>query len=240
MNWIKNIFTIKPRDEVEIADIKKRFDHKKRSFVYLGIKFLVDSLDFEASPGVAETVILKLLDFKKTRGKDNKHRLLNIGGGSGQQSKLYESLGFDVYSLDIRNNSSDEKNKYFDLNEDTILPFQENTFDVIVCQEVIEHIENPWKLLRDSKKLMKNNGILIVTTPNILSVQSRLMFLISGYFKWFTPADFDYHINPISKWELFNISSKIGLSLSTIKGNGDYFINRKNKKILALSETMKY
>jgi len=225
-----NIIIIKPKDTPEISDLKKEFEHNERSFIYGIIKYLTDCLNFEASPGIAETTILELNKFKEKR-KSNENKLLNMGGGSGQASKLYEKLGFDVYSFDIRTKTNDPKNMYFDLNSDAPIPFPKNSFDVIICQEVIEHVHNPWKVIKTAKELLKNDGLFILSTPNVLSIQSRIMFFFKGYFKWFTPKDFEYHINPIPFWEIKLVSEKTGFEIFKTKGNGDYFFNRENKNI---------
>jgi 2-polyprenyl-3-methyl-5-hydroxy-6-metoxy-1,4-benzoquinol methylase len=223
-----NIIIIKPKDSEVIVDLKKFFIHNERSFVYLGIKYLTDCLFFEASPGVAEIILLELVKFRKERNASNSN-LLNMGGGSGQATLLYEKLGFNVYSLDLRSSLDDKKNIYFDLNSDSPIPFEKNTFDVVVCQEVIEHIENPWKIFRNAKELLKEDGIFIVSTPNILSLQSKIFFLFNGKFKWFLNRDLAYHINPIPEWEIRLIADKIDYEVYLTKGNGDYFLNKNNK-----------
>ncbi len=222
-----NLIIIKPKDPKDIVDLKKSFVHNERSFIYGGIKYLVDCLDFEASPGIAETVLLELIDFRKTRN-NVENKLLNMGGGSGQAAKLYEKIGFDVYSLDLRSSPSDKKNMYFDLNKDMPIPFESKSFDVVMCQEVIEHVENPWKIFRNAKELLKDDGIFVVSTPNILSLQSKIMFFFTGYFKWFTKRDLAYHINPIPEWEMRLIAEKNNFNIYSTKGNGDYFLNKNN------------
>lgn len=222
-----NLIIIRPKDYKEIVNLKKDFVHNERSFIYGGIKYLVDCLDFEASPGIAETVLLELIDFKKTR-KAGENKLLNMGGGSGQAAQLYEKIGFDVYSLDLRSSPSDKKNMYFDLNKDMPIPFEGKSFDVVMCQEVIEHVENPWKIFRNAKELLKDDGVFVVSTPNILSLQSKIIFFFTGYFKWFTKRDLAYHINPIPEWEMRLIAEKNNFNIYSTKGNGDYFLNKNN------------
>jgi 2-polyprenyl-3-methyl-5-hydroxy-6-metoxy-1,4-benzoquinol methylase len=238
-NLIKSIFRslnfilIKSKDPKEIKELKKTFIHNDRSFVYGLRKFLVDSLYCHASPGVIETIILELENIKNNRVlKENK--LLNIGGGTGQVSEIYKNTGFEVYNLDIDIKLVDEKNIAFDLNQNTPIPFEKASFDVVVCEEIIEHIENPWKMFREAKRLMKDDGILIITTPNILSLQSKIRFFLTGYFKWFTPECFDYHINPIPMWEIDLIARKNDFNIYHTKGSGDYFFNKENKKIKSI------
>jgi 2-polyprenyl-3-methyl-5-hydroxy-6-metoxy-1,4-benzoquinol methylase len=46
------------------------------------------------------------------------------------------------------------------------LPFDDQTFDLIACFEVIEHVRTPSKLLGECKRVLKKGGLLILSTPN--------------------------------------------------------------------------
>ena len=46
------------------------------------------------------------------------------------------------------------------------IPFKDKTFDTIVSGDLIEHIENPSKFLKECKRILKDNGLLIFSTPN--------------------------------------------------------------------------
>lgn len=47
----------------------------------------------------------------------------------------------------------------------TRLPFADNSFDKIICSEVLEHIENYAGVLREIKRVLKPNGILAISVP---------------------------------------------------------------------------
>jgi len=230
---------IKPNDTDLIKKLKEKFEHKERGFHYGLMKYAIDSLDCHASPGVIETNLEFLSDQKKIN--PDKNKLLNLGGGTGQVADIYREVGFDVYNIDIdiADDKINQKNMRFDLNTAEPLPFENNFFDVVVGQEIIEHIENPWKFFRDAKQLLKDGGYFIVSTPNVSSLLSRVMFLTIGYLKWFTPACFPYHINPIALWELNLIAQKMNFKLISVKGSGDFFFNKNNnnqKKIIRKNE----
>ncbi len=53
-------------------------------------------------------------------------------------------------------------------------------FDVIVAGELIEHLENPGLFLDNIKKFLKSNGILIITTPNMLSLRYIIRHTLFG------------------------------------------------------------
>ena len=46
------------------------------------------------------------------------------------------------------------------------LPFENNSMDIVICTEVIEHVINPTVVLRELKRVLKNEGLIIVSTPN--------------------------------------------------------------------------
>lgn len=210
-----------------IADLNKNFNHKRRPCHYGRRRILVDSFNGEAAPGVAETVILKLDQIRKDR--EGQLRLLNLGGGVGQLSDIFSNIGFDVTNTDIAIENPDEKNINVNFNNTTELPFSEESFDVIVCQEVIEHVENPWNIFRMVKRCLKKDGKFFLTTPNILSYRSKTLLKKSGYFKWFEPKDHSYHVNPIPWWEILLIAEKTGFNVTDIRGNGDFFFEPTKK-----------
>lgn len=76
-------------------------------------------------------------------------------------------------------------------------------YDGIAAIEIIEHLENPYSFLRECAKLLKPNGFLFITSPNVESITSRVLFLYTGRIKAFEegwtarPA----HITPLFKWK---------------------------------------
>jgi SAM-dependent methyltransferase len=72
-----------------------------------------------------------------------------------------------------------------DLNQDFASNVDSRVFDLLTCIEVIEHLENPRHLLREARRLLASNGLLLVTTPNIESTAGRLRFLWTGELRHF-------------------------------------------------------
>jgi len=231
-NEVRNIirtFNFKQVDSEFDKKLKSKFYHYRRGFQYNGAAYMVDALDYAALPGTLEMVILKI----KERFKDSNRqvKLLNLGGGVNQMSKILEESGFDVTNTDISVTEDDKSSKstYFDLNSNLALPFDDHSFDVVLCEEVIEHIENPWKLFRIAKPVLKDEGLFLVTTPNVQSKDSKKLFSKTGYFNWFDPG-IEYHINPLLLWEMRMIAERTGWNISEITGNGEYFFGKGRKK----------
>lgn len=134
---------------------------------------------------------------------------LDIGSGHGDLIELMRSQ-FNVSSsacdyTDSLMKLSDVKVTVANLNYEG-LPYADQSFDLVTCTEVIEHLEHYRYTLREIYRILKPNGILILTTPNILNLKSRIRFLIFGFYNLFGPLHFkdssqhttDGHINPVS------------------------------------------
>lgn len=85
------------------------------------------------------------------------------------------------------------------------LPFPDARFDLVTSSEVLEHVENYRALLREIVRVLRDGGAVVVTTPNVLNVNSRVRYLISGFCNLFGPLPVrndklystDGHITPI-------------------------------------------
>lgn len=75
----------------------------------------------------------------------------------------------------------------------TGLPFKDKEFDVIFAGEVIEHTIDDDLFLRECYRILKHNGLLILTTPNLVSLGNRLLMAL-GYLPRFAYQEFHYRI----------------------------------------------
>ncbi len=137
--------------------------------------------------------------------KDEKRGLLlDIGAGTGALSKKLQEDGFDVIACDLQTQNFLPKDIPFqaaDLNK--TFPFEENTFDYVTGTEVIEHLENPWHLVRELHRITKPNGVVILSTPNLHNWYVRLFFLLtSKMYNFLSSYEKIGHITPIYIWNL--------------------------------------
>ena len=50
--------------------------------------------------------------------------------------------------------------------------FPSKTYDVVICQQVLEHVKNPFKAMETLSRLLKPGGVLIVSTPFLLKIHA--------------------------------------------------------------------
>jgi SAM-dependent methyltransferase len=60
------------------------------------------------------------------------------------------------------------------------LPFDDSTFDVVVCLEVLEHLFQPHLAAREMLRVLRPSGVLIATVPNLIHWRHRLLFFVRG------------------------------------------------------------
>jgi 2-polyprenyl-3-methyl-5-hydroxy-6-metoxy-1,4-benzoquinol methylase len=68
------------------------------------------------------------------------------------------------------------------VNLDQPLPWSDATFDAVFSTEGIEHLENHFSFLREVSRILKPGGLLVLTTPNITALRSRVRYFGSGFF----------------------------------------------------------
>lgn len=157
-------------------------------------------------------------------------KILDVPSGEGALALRLKNLGFDVFCADLYPQIfklEGVENRQANLDEK--LPYSDKSFDYIVCIEGLEHIENPANAIREFSRLLKENGTLVVSVPNIMNIEERLKWLFSGYTSHFKPLsnqalaqiskDFGgmeeiaLHVNPIGYSEIRYLLEKYGFQL---------------------------
>jgi SAM-dependent methyltransferase len=104
-------------------------------------------------------------------------------GGSAALTLALIERGFSVVGADLDQEAEARLGKAFErVNLDGPLPWQDQTFDAVFSTEGIEHLENHFSFLREMCRILKPGGLLVMTTPNITALRSRVRFFGSGFF----------------------------------------------------------
>lgn len=203
-----------------------KYDQSSQGLIHVGnkkldyYKGLLIRADFNLHAQLAEEV-------QKVLPKNSS--ILDMGCGQGALSMRLSDMGYKLMACDqnvddfkavgqvpfqaLNFNSPEEIEKFISSNQEK--------FDGVLGVEVIEHVENPWEYIRSLKRLVKPGGYIFVSTPNINSWYSRMVYLFTGLFPSFVDADLMGHINPITPWELELIARKSNLEVLKIRAGGD-------------------
>lgn len=120
-------------------------------------------------------------------------RILDVGSGSGGLAARLDDAGFDVLAseLDITDYRARPPVIQWDAAGDTLPPgIEPATFDAVCAVEMLEHVENPRQALRNFMALLKPGGVLVVSTPNVGHIRSRVKFLLRGAPSYFGRTEY--------------------------------------------------
>ncbi len=160
--------------------------------------------------------------------------VLDVPAGNGWVGEQLSLVGGDVTSADI----NEEKPEFAQVDMERPLPFAPESFDVVICCEGIEHVFSPFHLFSELARVLRPNGLLIITTPNVQNLYSRWQFLCTGYLFQFDPFNKvplapnqlgdKGHISPVSYPQLRYYAEHLGLEISRPTGG------RMKRKILLI------
>ena len=114
-------------------------------------------------------------------------RVLDVGCRAGALTRAYLE-GNEVVGVDVDREALAEAAK---LGIETVwadaqrrLPFDDESFDVVVAGEVLEHLAAPRAFLDEALRVLRPGGTLVGSVPNAFRLKNRLRFLLGR-----TPAD---------------------------------------------------
>ncbi len=106
-------------------------------------------------------------------------RALVVGCGSGEDTEVVSPpvVAIDLSTIAL-GKARQKYPKHMYLAADAHrLPFASDSFDIIICSEVIEHVQNPSRMLAEFQAVLKEGGVLLITTPNWLSLYGLARYL---------------------------------------------------------------
>lgn len=152
-----------------------------------------------------------------TKGK----RILELGCGVGGNAPLIkeckEYIGTELSEVALakaRESFGNKPNFKFMVMDAMDLKFDDNQFDIVIATEVIEHLPNAQKMLKESFRVLKPGGKLLISSPNRDSLHLRVNRML-GYADFKCSID---HVKEYSYSEMVNMLTSEGFQIQDTAG----------------------
>lgn len=160
-------------------------------------------------------------------------RLVDVGCGNGIIAHFIGNRVSHIFGVDSSKKMLKQavkrglRVKFVDLDAEKI-PFKDNYFDVATCLDVIEHVKDPKDLLIKIHRVLKKNGILILSTPNIRFTNHIYNLVVNGRFPKTSLDTSLYdggHLHFLTYTDALNLIEQTGYSLVIKEG----IINKRTR-----------
>ena len=134
----------------------------------------------------------RFLKYFEKEQVDPSSKILDLGAGRGAFTQKLYNMGYEMAACDLFPDIFEFDKvecKKADITKE--LPFNDNTFDIVIAIEVSEHIIDHELFFAEVCQIPKPNGQLLLSTPNIRSLKIRIRFLYSGFYYSFNPLEMD-------------------------------------------------
>lgn len=162
--------------------------------------------------------LTKLNSAKKILGKFKFKNCLDVGCASGymtyELSKAFPNAkfyGVDVYKKAVDYARAHYSNVFFKVAKAEKLPFKNQSFDLVLYYETLEHVEEPLRSLQEIRRVLKQNGIAVIAMDS-----GSLLFKLIWYIwlKYKGKVWQGGHLNPFTQNQLEKIIKKSGLKIN--------------------------
>ncbi len=121
--------------------------------------------------------------YEETRGNIEREypsgKILDMGCGLGLFLKLWNSQKWELYGIDISKKAVGyAKSKGLNVRQGSLekTDFSDDYFDVITMFYVLEHLPRPLKVLQEARRILKEDGLLVIRVPQSIAAERFLKF----------------------------------------------------------------
>ncbi len=150
---------------------------------------------------------------------------MDIGGNTGIVAEKIKSLGYDITVADIAQEAliiaENRGLKTISMDFNETFPIMSEEFDLIIAGEVIEHIFDTDKFLSECFRILKRDGSIVITTPNLATLKDRVRFLFGKMPRQINPHDkyLKLHIRPFTYVGLKRALNNSNFKIKKLKSN---------------------
>ena len=103
-----------------------------------------------------------------------------------QQGLAKSITGVELFDIPNSNQQHSEVNHIYiaSIEKLTELPLQNKGYDLVICGDVLEHVFDPWQVLKNVRELLKRDGMIICSIPNFREFQTMRKIFFGGDFAY--------------------------------------------------------
>lgn len=132
-----------------------------------------------------------------------------------------------IYCLDINPKFLDEAKNYLDNNKVKFIVsdaqkirLKDNSSDITICTEVLEHLPHPEKCIKELKRITKQNGEIIISVPNeefVTFIKKIIKFLrLNIFFKGIAPEKSESHLHIFNRKKIIDLVKEEKLEIEKV------------------------
>jgi len=183
--------------------------------------------------------VRKIEEIEKMKSRGS---LLDVGCATGVMLDVARLRGWDVRGVDLSAYASGIAREYYNLDVFTgtlhEAAFDDRSFDVVFMYDVIEHLTDPRSLLEEAARVLKDDGLLVINTPNVEGFLAKLL-----HSKWFH-YKLQTHLAYFSPETLGTMLDSVGMEqiCTSVSGrvvNMEYIVGRLSYDLPWLAKIMK-
>lgn len=151
-------------------------------------------------------------------------KILDIGYSKGSFADYLSEIGWECTGVDLNEHKHPKINIIQgDINEG--FPLESEKFDVVTAGEVIEHVIDESVFLKECNRVLKKDGLLVITTPNLCFWINRLLILF-GRIPLFVYAPYHYHFH--TKDTIINLIGENAFEVIAVKSSHVLYSRRRH------------
>jgi ubiquinone/menaquinone biosynthesis C-methylase UbiE len=146
---------------------------------------------------------------KEAKSLPKGSRVLDVGAGNCRYRRLFDHCVYKTHDFAklAEESTGGGYGKLDYVSDICSIPVENGSFDVILCTEVLEHVPEPVRAIREMARILKQNGTLLLTAPQRSGLHQAPYHFYGGY----TPFWYQYFL------------PQYNLKIVSMEANGGFF-----------------